>query len=725
MMRSIFISTFALAMFASASAQTILSTLPATQGECPTMAQLTPGHPDYIYAKSLLNTEFDELGIFHYVLPDQAADAKPQPRGHKGTVSADEEWTALNEGDRLWVEKLDTAPTDGSDTVEPIRQQVSDPEAASDAPDAGQSEVVWGQSVHRNEFGIDGGIFWSPKGHKLAFYRMDQSMVSQYPLLQTDPQVAEVKWIRYPMAGQTSHQVTLGIYDPDTQQTVYLRTNDKPLVPNSILAPASRAHVDRGLNDPEHYLTNITWRPDGKQILIAELNRLQNYMELNVYDVESGSFVRTLFCEESEKYVEPKHQALFLPGSNDRFIWMSERDGYMHAYLCDMSSEQEFGPLLTPGDFDVTSLVGIDPKAKNLYFMAATGDSPLESNLYSVALPKGDKATAPIVRITQATGRHSIRINKQYTKVYDVYSNHDTPRVCQLIDLKNGRPAKTQVLYTAPNPWEGYARPSVEVGTIKAADGKTDLYYRLVKPNDNATSNDLSTLNSPLSTDQKHPVIVYLYNGPHAQLVTEGFQWGLPGWDCYMANRGYVVFTIDGRGSDNRGIDFEQAIWHNLGYNEAQDQLCGVEYLKTLPYVDPERIGIYGWSYGGFMTTYMKLNYPETFKVGVCGGPVLDWSRYEVMYGERYMGTPQNNPEGYKANTMKDQTQKLQGHLLIIHDDQDGTVVPQMSYQFLKNAVGNDTYPDFLMYMNHEHNVRGRDRVHLLNNIARYFDEHL
>lgn len=708
-MKRSFITALTLAMVASASAQTILCTLPATQGECPTMAQLTPGNPDYIYAKSLLNTEFDDQGVFHFVHPDQASDAKPQPRGPKGTVSADGEWTALNEGDRLWVESLNHS----SDTA-PTRLQVSDPEAASDAADAGQSEIVWGQSVHRNEFGIDGGLFWSPKGHQLAFFRMDQSMVSQYPLLQTNPQVAEVKWIRYPMAGQTSHQVTLGIYNPDNQQTVYLRTNNKPLVPNTILAPASQAIVDRGLNDPEHYLSNITWRPDGKQIIVAELNRLQNYMELNVYDVETGSFRRTLLSEESDKYVEPKHPALFLPGSNDKFIWLSERDGYMHAYLCDMSADQEFGQLLTPGNFDITSLVGIDPKGQYLYFMAATGDSPLESNLYSVALPKGKRAVAPMVRITEATGRHNISINAQYTQVYDVYSNHDTPRVCQLINLKNGRPVKNQVLYTAPNPWQGYARPEVEVGTLKAADGKTDLYYRLVKPHDLTNSQP-----------QKHPVIVYLYNGPHAQLVTEGFQWGLPGWDCYMANRGYVVFTIDGRGSDNRGLAFEQAIWHNLGYNEGLDQLQGIEYLKTLPYVDPERIGIYGWSYGGFMTTYMKLNYPEIFKVGVCGGPVLDWSRYEVMYGERYMGTPQNNPEGYKANTMKDQTEKLRGHLLIIHDDQDGTVVPQMSYQFLNNAVGSDTYPDFLMYMNHEHNVRGADRVHLLNNITRYFDEHL
>ena len=691
-------------MTLSASAQTILSTIPQTEGELPTMAQLTPGHPDYVYATSLLNTYFDEQGEFHYVLPEDAAKAPAQRLANNRVhESADHEWRAYNSnkvgwsdadgrGDRLFIEEI--TPYDDI-----AFQEVSDPNADSDSPDEGQSPIVWGQSVHRNEFGIDGGIFWSPKGHLLAFYRMDQSMVGQYPLLQTDPREAEVKWIRYPMAGMTSHQVNLGIYNPDDMQTVWLKT--KP--------------------QSDHYLTCVTWRPDCRQILVAELNRLQNHMEMNVYDVKTGDFVRTLFTESSDRYVEPKHPAYFIPGSNDRFVWLSERDGYMQAYLYNIAGDKVVCLPLTQGKYDITSIVGIDPVGKHLYFMAAA-DSPLESNLYAVEIPRGLKGLkgSKVTRITQAEGRHSIKVNEQFTQVYDTYTNHATPRTCQLISLKNGRPVTTNVLYTAANPYlqnekhAALARPEVELGTLKAADGVTDLYYRLVKPRD-----------YDKHPDRRYPVVVYLYNGPHAQLVTDGFQWGLPGWDCYMANRGYVVFTIDGRGSDNRGLAFEQAIWHNLGQVEALDQMQGVAYLKTLPYVDADRIGIYGWSYGGFMTTYMMLNYPETFKVGVCGGPVLDWSRYEVMYGERYMGTPQNNPDGYAANTLVNQAAKLRGHLLIIHDDQDGTVVPQMSMQFLKNAVAADTYPDFLMYIGHEHNVRGKDRVHLLNNITRYFDEHL
>lgn len=706
-------------MATTASAQhTILSTTPAQQGALPTMAQLTPGNPDYLYAKSLVAAEFDEKGTFHYFLPEQA-DQAPARKAVKGTPSADGLWTALNEGDRLWVEMLGNDLVDGCGTVEPHRQQVSYADAPSDNPVAGQSDVVWGQSVHRNEFGIDGGLFWSPTGHQLAFYCMNQSMVGQYPLLQTDAREAEVQWIRYPMAGMTSHQVVLGIYNPDTQHICWIKTGAKLTPDSSLNTSQSSLHSPHYslIADPEHYLTCVTWRPDGKQIFIAELNRKQNYMELNAYDVETGEFVETLFVEESPKYVEPEDPLCFLPNSNDKFIWMSERDGYKHAYLYDLASRnKQDGSLkdpvqLTSGDWLVTSIVGFDPKAKTLYFMA-TKDSPLEQNLYSVDLKKRN-----VTRITTLPGVHRVMMNKKCTQVYDTFTNHDTPRQCQLINLKNGKPQSTQVLYQAENPFKGLARPEVEVGTLKAADGVTDLYYRLVKPNHSTPQ----TSETPL----RHPVIVYLYNGPHAQMVTEGFQWGLPGWDCYMANQGYVVFTIDGRGSSNRGLAFEQAIWHNLGYNEGLDQMKGVEYLKTLPYVDSDRIGIYGWSYGGFMTTYMMLNYPETFKVGVCGGPVLDWSRYEVMYGERYMGTPEDNPEGYAANTMINQTEKLKGHLLIIHDDQDGTVVPQMSYQFLKNSVANGTYPDFQMYMNHEHNVRGKDRVHLLNNISRYFDQNL
>lgn len=675
------------------------------QDKLPSMAQLTPGNPEYLYAKSLLNTHWNEQGVFEYVKPDEADKAEALPREEEG-LSADKLWRAVCDGDRLFVESRVSSVESKVSSDE--RLEVSDP-SLTYGSDPGESDVVYGQSVHRNEFGIDGGLFWSPIGHKLAFYRMDQSMVQSYPLVQTDEREATVLWKKYPMAGMTSHQVTLGVFDPDTRQTVFLNTSKR-------------------MPDPEHYLACVTWRPDGKQIFVAELNREQNYMELNVYDVASGEYVQTLFSLSSKKYVEPEHPLYFLPGSNDKFIWQDERDGFDHLYLYDLSAKNSscttdqvlhyegMAPLcqLTQGPWLVTDLIGADPKAAALYFIA-TKESPKERHLYAVSLKNaGKRGFKPeVIRLTADAGVHSIKMSPDFSEFYDSYTNPTTPRVCELVKLTaQHKRGKSEVLYEAPNPFEGYWRPEVEVGTLVSADGVTPLYYRLVKPRD-------------FDPQKRYPAIVYLYNGPHAQMITAGFQHGLPGWDAYMASKGFVVFTIDGRGSANRGLEFENAIWHHLGEAESADQLKGIEYLKSLSYVDADRFGIYGWSYGGFMTTYMTLNYPDIFKVGVCGGPVLDWSRYEVMYGERYMGTPQGNPEGYAANCLINQTDKLRSKLLIIHDDQDATVVPQMSLQFLKGSVQTGSYPDFLMYPNHPHNVRGKDRIHLHNRIAQYFIDHL
>ena len=699
-MKTILMATFA-----------AIAVMAQAQDKLPTMAQLTPGNKEYLYAKSLLNTYWNEQGVFEYVKPEDAGKAEAAPSEEQG-LSADRLWRAVSEGDRLFVENCSTGE----------RFELSDP-ALHYASEQGESDVVFGQSVHRNEFGIDGGLFWSPSGHKLAFYRMDQSMVQSYPLVQTDEREATVRWKKYPMAGMTSHQVTLGIYDPDTHQTVYLKTNQKPAIAQRF----ARGERHDQLNDPEHYLSCVSWRPDGNQIYVAELNRLQNFMELNAYDAATGDYATSLFSLSSDKYVEPEHPLYFLPGSNDRFIWQDERDGFDHLYLYDLSAKgistvsdsfqhyEGIEPVcqLTKGDWLVTELIGADPKAKAVYFKA-TKDGPKQSNLYAVSLKGLNRKSKPVVmRLTDQPGIHSIRMSPDYSQFYDSYTNPVTPRVCELVDITNRLTrGNVRELYRASDPFEGYIRPEVEVGTLLSADGITPLHYRLVKP-------------VGFDASKKYPVVVYLYNGPHAQLVDDRYQYGLPGWDAYMAAHGFVIFTIDGRGSANRGLAFEQAIWHHLGEAEAADQLKGVEYLKSLPYVDADRFGIYGWSYGGFMTTYMTLNYPDIFKVGVCGGPVLDWSRYEVMYGERYMGTPQDNPDGYAANCLINQTDKLRSRLLIIHDDQDATVVPQMSMQFLKGSVASGTYPDFMMYANHEHNVRGKDRVHLLTRIAQYFIEHL
>ena len=537
--------------------------------------------------------------------------------------------------------------------------------------------IVYGQSVHRDEFGINKGIFWSPNGKKLAFYRMDETMVTNYPIVDISTRIASEKSVKYPMAGETSHEVTIGVYDTKTAKTVYLKTGEPK----------------------DKFLTNVAWSPDGKWIYVAELNRGQNRMKLNRYEALSGEIDKTLFEETHPKYVEPQNPVLFVKNKPNQFVWQSNRDGYNHLYLYDVSGK--LLKQLTKGNWEVTNVIGFDAKGENLFFVS-THPTPMDRHIYSVNL-KNDKTT----RHTSAQGMHSASLSASGRYVIDRYSSHDNPGTIDLINTRNG---KTITLASARNPFAGFSIPSVETGTIKAADNKTDLHYRMIKP-------------ANFDATKKHPVAVYVYGGPHSQMVQNRWRYGSGGWEMFMAQKGYVVFVLDNRGTSNRGFDFENVTHRQLGVEEAKDQLRGVEFLKSLPYVDAERMGIHGWSYGGFMTINMLLRYPDVFKVGVAGGPVTDWKYYEVMYGERYMDTPQENPDGYAETSLLNKADRLKSRLLIIHGDEDPVVVMQHSLQFLKSAIGAGTHPDFFVYPGHEHNMMGRDRVHLHEHITRYFED--
>lgn len=574
--------------------------------------------------------------------------------------------------------------------------------------------IVCGQSVHRNEFGISKGTFWSPDGGLIAFYRMDESMVTPYPLVDITARTGVATPVRYPMAGMTSHQVKVGIYNPTTQKTLYLNTDD----------PTDR------------YFTNISWAPDSKSLFLIELNRDQNHAKLCRYDAETGELQQVLLEERHAKYVEPQNPILFLPWDGNKFIYQSQRDGYNHLYLYDLkklsarqprpltaeemeklwkqvkkagsgkSTPETAGIQLTQGDWMVQEIVGFNQLTQQAIILS-TEDSPLQSNLYAVSLKNGERH-----RIGDAEGVHSAQLSGAMgTYLIDRASYADCPRV---ISLRSTNPKKTKsmTLLKAKNPYEGFAMPSIETGTIKAADGTTDLYYRITKPAD-------------FDPAKKYPAIVYVYGGPHAQVVNNGWMNAARGWDLYMANKGYIMFSLDNRGSSNRGLEFENATFRQLGIEEGKDQVKGVEFLQSLPYVDGNRIGVHGWSFGGHMTTALLLRYPDIFKVGVAGGPVIDWGYYEVMYGERYMDTPQSNPEGYKACNLNNLAGNLKGHLLIIHDDHDDTCVPQHALSFMKACIDARTYPDLFIYPMHKHNVLGRDRVHLHEKITRYFEDYL
>lgn len=539
--------------------------------------------------------------------------------------------------------------------------------------------IVCGQSVHRNEFGINKGTFWSPNGNLLAFYRMDETMVTDYPLVDISTRIATLKDIKYPMAGMKSHHVKVGVFDPVTQKTVFLKTG----------------------TPKEKYLTNIAWSPDEKYIYIAEVNRGQDTCILKSYDAMTGNLEKTLFTEIHPKYVEPQNPVLFLKNDPTKFLWFSYRDGFNHLYLYDVNGN--LIKQITKGEWDVNSIIGFDEKGENLFYTSAEA-SPIEKHIYKINLKNGKR-----VQLSKEEGQHSARLSASGKYISDIYNSQHNAGKAAITETKSN---KTLIFHTSKDPYRNVELPEITLGSIKANDGKTDLYYRLVKP-----------LN--LDETKKYPVVVYVYGGPHSQMVNNSWMAQARGWDIYMAEKGYIVFTLDNRGTNNRGIEFENITHRRLGEIETQDQMSGIEFLKTLPYVDVNRIGVHGWSYGGFMTMNLMLRHPETFKVGVAGGPVTDWKYYEIMYGERYMDSPQENPEGYKNTSMVERAGDLKGRLLIIHGDEDPTVVMQHSLQFINSAIKKGTHPDFFVYPGHGHNMIGRDRVHLHEHITRYFDDFL
>ncbi len=555
--------------------------------------------------------------------------------------------------------------------------------AVSDEKNPG---IVYGSNrVHRNEFGIDKGTFWSPDGQQLAFYRMDETMVADYPLVDITPRIAAVNPTKYPMAGMTSHKVTVGVYDRSSGKTTYLQT-------------ASSPSVDSALRT--EYLTNITWSPDGKFIYIATLNRDQNFMQLNRYEAATGKFIRTLFEEQNKTYVEPLQGPKFLAGDPGKFIWESRRDGFNHLYLYD--TDGNLIRQLTKGPWEVTELLKSDGPLSKAWFLC-NKDNPLGRQLYQADLKNGN-----LTGITKMPGSHIAKISEDGACILDTYSSTSVARQTDLLDSK-GIPLQT--LLANDNPLKDFNLGETTIFTLKSEDN-SDLYCRLIKP-------------AGFDPAKRYPVIIYVYGGPHSQLITDTWLGGAGLFLNYLADLGYVVFTLDNRGTSYRGRDFEQAVFRNLGVKEVSDQMAGVNYLKSLAFVDSTRIGINGWSYGGFMTISMFLKHPGTFKVAVCGGPVIDWKYYEVMYGERYMDTPESNPAGYKNACLLNYVKDLKGKLLIIQDDQDGTVVPQNSFSFLKKCVDEGKQVDFFMYPGHEHNVRGKDRVHLNQKMTLYFQENL
>ncbi len=535
--------------------------------------------------------------------------------------------------------------------------------------------------VHRQEFGIDRGMWWNASGTQLAYYRKDETMVGNYPIINWNEREAVNKDLKYPMAGMTSEQVTLVIYDVASGKKVTLQTGEPK----------------------DQYLTMVSWEPTGKYIFVGILNRDQNHLKFNKYDASTGAFVKTLFEEKATTWVEPQHALTFVPNNPNQFIYQTDFNGYNQMYL--YTTDGKLLKNLGFNDVVVTNLLGFDSTNSKINYIG-TANNGLNRQLYQV-----DIKTGKTVQLTTVSGTHNASVSSDGLLVLDQYSNATTPNEISILNIKTKM--ATTTLVKSDNPLTGKIDlPRIEMVTLTAADGITPLNGRLIYP-------------SNFDTTKKYPVMVYVYGGSHAQLVTNKWLSGAGYFDMYMAQQGYVVFTLDNRGSDARGKKFCEITHRNLGVNEMADQMKGVDFLKSKSFVDTNKIGVFGWSFGGFMTTSLLTSQPDTFKVGVAGGPVIDWKYYEIMYGERYMDTLQDNPEGYAKTSLLDKVKNLKGRLLVIHGAQDPVVVQQHSMNFIESSIKAGKQVDYFLYPNHEHNVSGRDRIHMYAKIADYFDVHL
>jgi len=537
--------------------------------------------------------------------------------------------------------------------------------------------IVSGQAIARSEMGITKGTFWSPKGNYLAFYQKDESNVTDYPLVDVTTTPATLDNIKYPMNGMGSEIAKAGIYSIKANTVVYL---------------------DIDTSD-EHYLTNLSWSPNEEYVFIAEVNRDQNHMWFSMYDATSGKKVKTLFEEKNDKWVEPEHTAVFLPNSNSEFLWMSERDGFMNLYLYDITNNKE--KQLTQFDWVIKEIIGFDEKEKNV-IISGTGPDARETKAFKINLKNGKNTI-----LTTEPGSHRVQLSPNGNYIIDSYSSIDVPRVVKRKSLKNG---KEETIYTSKNPIDEYQLGITEFVTIKANDG-VDLFGRIIKP-------------ANFDANKKYPVLIYVYGGTHAQMVTNSWLGGSNLWMQWMAaEQDYIVFTLDNHGSANRGFAFESIIHRQAGEVEMEDQLLGVDYLKSLPYVDANRLAVHGWSYGGFMANSLMLRHPGVFTTAVAGGPVTDWKYYEIMYGERYMDRWQDNEAGFEKSRVHNYVENLDGKLLEIIGSVDPVVVPQHTMTLLKAFVDAKKQVDFLSYPMHPHNVRGVDRAHLMKKVLDYVIE--
>ncbi len=544
----------------------------------------------------------------------------------------------------------------------------------------GKEELLNGKLdwVYPEELDIRTGYWWSPDSSQIAFLQMDEKSVTRYPIVNFLTYTGESELERYPKAGDANPVVRVGVI--------------------SAKGGAPR-WMDTGA-EKDIYLPRVNWLPDAKQLLIQRMNRAQNKLELILTEAASGKG-QTILTEEDKDWINV-HDNLYFFADAKRFLWSSERDGFRRLYLYDLSGK--LLKQLTSGEWEVTSLVRVDEKKGVVYFNGAE-KTLLENHLYRVALEGG----API-RLTKEDGSHGINMSPDAAYYVDTWSTAMAP---PRQDLFRADGTRAQVINeNKVAELAEYTLSPMAFLKVRGADG-TELNASMIKPPD-------------FDASKKYPVLVYLYAGPHAQSVRNAWSGSNFLWHQMMAQKGYIIFTVDNKSASGRGHVSEVIIHRKFGETELADQLAGVAYLKSLPYVDGARIGIWGWSYGGYMTCYAMLNGGEAYKVGFAGAPVTDWRQYDTIYTERYMGLPKDNPQGYKQSSPVTHAAKLKGKLLIAHGTGDDNVHYANTVQLMEEFIKAGKYPEVFFYPGRGHGISDPTaRLHLFRKVTQFFLDNL
>jgi dipeptidyl-peptidase-4 len=543
------------------------------------------------------------------------------------------------------------------------------------------AELDW---VYPEELDLHTAYWWSPDSSKIAFLQLDESHVEKYPLVDSLSYAGETTEERYPVAGSPNPVARIGV-------VVVTATAGG--------GPSDVRWMDTG-SDSSALLARVAWLADSRRVAIERLNRPQNRLDLLFADAATGKSQTAL--AERDKYWINLGDDLHFFADGKRFLWSSERSGFRHLYLYDLAGRQL--AQLTRGDWEVESVAGVDENNGAVYF-TSTRQSPVERHFYRVPLSGGDP-----VQLTRGHGTHEVDLAPDEGHFLDTYSTAANPPRQDLFRADGASVAALAENRVAE--LDTYRLQPVEFFTVPGADG-TPLDASLIKPAD-------------FDPSRKYPVIVHLYGGPGAQEVRDAWQGADFLWHQLMARKGFVIFALDNRGTSGRGHNFETPIYHHFGEVELADQLAGAAWLARQPYVDPSRIGIWGWSYGGYMACLAMLRAGDVFKAGFAGAPVTDWRQYDTIYTERYMGTPQENPQGYRYSSPVNFADGLQGKLLIAHATGDDNVHFANTVELAEKFVEAQKYAEYQIYAGRGHGIGDADaRIHIFNRVTQFFLENL